>query len=200
MKKQFLLGLSLLVMICSVAFSFKNEVRSYKLEVSNSAIKWTGKKVSGKHWGTVALKDGNFKTEGGKLIGGEFVINMNTITVDDIKNEEYNAKLKGHLQSEDFFSVEKFPEAKFVITKAQPKKSENGNYEITGDLTIKGITNSISFPAQLDINGSAIQGNADLKFDRTKWNIRYGSGNFFTGLGDNMIYDDVELSVTIAAK
>ncbi|BDD05005.1 YceI family protein [Aureibacter tunicatorum] len=194
MKKVLYIALAL------ITFAFTN-ASAQTVDSKKSSIQWTGEKVTGKHWGHINIKSGDVETKNGKLVGGHFVINMNSITCDDIENKDYNQKLVGHLKNEDFFDVAKFPEAKFVITKAVEKKGKNGNnYEITGDLTIKGISHSITFPARVDIKGNSATANASVDIDRTKWNVKYGSGSFFDNLGDRTIYDEFNLKISLATK
>lgn len=175
---------------------------SLKVDTKKSVVKWEGKKVTGQHNGTINIADGTLTVENNKLTGGQFAMDMNSITNEDLTDASYNAKLVGHLKSDDFFSSEKHPKATFKITKVTPianaKDGEN-NYEITGDLTIKGITNSVSFPANVKIAGNKAEAVATVVVDRTKWDVRYGSGKFFEGLGDKMIYDDFTLNVKLVA-
>jgi polyisoprenoid-binding protein YceI len=196
MRKNLLLSA---VAVVSVFFAFTAARKEVKIDTANSKIEWVGKKVTGRHNGTVMIKEGALLTEGGKLTGGEFIIDMTSIKVLDLEGE-YNAKLKGHLMSDDFFSVEKNPTAKFVITSVNESTETDATHFISGDLTIKGITNKITFPATVSQKGDKVTANASFAIDRTKWNVRYGSGSFFDGLGDNMIYDDFELTVSLASK
>ena len=128
------------------------------------------------------------------LISGEFEADMTTISNTDITEAEYHKKFIDHMLSDDFFGVEKFKTAKFVFKKA--KKLKNNNYKLTGDLTIKDKTESVTFDAVATKDNAS----AKLTFDRTKYGIKYGSGKFFQNLGDKMIYDDVQLEVTLTAK
>lgn len=196
MRKNLLLSA---VAVVSVFFAFTAARKEVKIDTANSKIEWVGKKVTGRHNGTVMIKEGALLTEGGKLTGGEFIIDMTSIKVLDLEGE-YNTKLKGHLMSDDFFSVEKNPTAKFVITSVNESTETDATHFISGDLTIKGITNKITFPATVSQKGDKVTANASFAIDRTKWNVRYGSGSFFDGLGDNMIYDDFELTVSLASK
>ncbi|MCA1762654.1 MAG: YceI family protein, partial [Flavobacteriales bacterium] len=128
---------------------------------------------------------------------------MTTIVVTDIKDADTNAKLTGHLNSPDFFSVEKFPEGTFEATGFTPIKGASGeepNYTVKGNLILKGKSDVVEFPALIKIDGDKLVANGKITFDRTKWNIRYGSGSFFDGLGDNMIYDDVDLNFVLSAN
>ena len=125
---------------------------------------------------------------------------MTSIVNLDIENSEKNAQLVGHLNSADFFNIEEFPTAKMEITSVKKQKSENSNYEITGDLTIKGIKNSIVFPSKVEIDGDIVSATAKIVFDRSKYDVRYGSGSFFDDLGDKIIYDDIELGVELIAN
>ena len=170
---------------------------SFKVNTDKSKLEWVGKKVTGQHDGTVLIKSGSLETDGKTISGGNFVIDMTSIKVLDIKDPEYNGKLQGHLESDDFFSVSSHPEAKFVLTQAEKREKD---YLITGDLTIKGITHSISFPANIVLKNSGFIADADFTIDRTKWDIKYGSGSFFSDLGDKTINDDIEFSLYLVSK
>jgi polyisoprenoid-binding protein YceI len=160
-----------------------------------------GKKVTGQHNGTVALKSGKVDLDGKTLKGGKFEIDMNSIVVEDLKDPTYNAKLTGHLKSDDFFGVAKFPTSTFVITSVKPVKNEkDATHEITGDLTIKGITQPVTFPAKVEFKDGEAHAKGKAMVDRTKYNIRYGSGKFFENLGDKMISDNFEMDLDLAAK
>ncbi|MGJ8592792.1 MAG: YceI family protein [Aquaticitalea sp.] len=161
-----------------------------KVDVTNSKITWTGHKVTGQHDGTLTLKEGTLQFNDNKLAGGSFVMDMTSLTVTDLEGDS-KGKLTGHLKSDDFFSVEKHPESTFVITKVEGK---DGKYKVTGDLTIKGITNPATFDMMVKDNNTAT---ANLKVDRTKYDIKYGSASFFDGLKDKAIYDDFDLNVTL---
>lgn len=170
---------------------------TYKIDTEASKVSWLGKKVTGQHNGTVQLKSGSFEFEDGKLTGGTFTVDMTTIVSEDLEGE-WKQKLEGHLKSDDFFGVEQYPNALLVIQKA--KAQGGGKYEVTGDLTIKGKTETITFPAQLTEAGDKVYGLANLTIDRSKFDVRYGSGSFFDDLGDKTIYDNFDLTVNIVAS
>lgn len=170
-----------------------------KVDTKKSKLEWLAKKVTGQHNGEVAIESGTLSVENDALVSGDFTINMTTISVIDIENADYNQKLKDHLNSPDFFNTGEFPEAKFSITSAKKVSTDKGNYEITGNLTIKGITNSVTFPANVEISKNKIKAVATITFDRAKFDVRYGSGSFFDNLGDKTIYDDVEMTVSLEA-
>ena len=165
-----------------------------------STIKWLGKKVTGQHTGTVKLKDGQLTQDKGKVTG-TFNIDMTTIVDEDLTDATYNGKLIGHLKSEDFFNVEKFPTATFKITSAVEKKGANdNNYEIIGDLTIKGITKPITFPAHLVLSPAGFIAKATLNVNRTLYDIKYGSKSFFASIGDKAIEDNIAFDLYVVSK
>jgi polyisoprenoid-binding protein YceI len=168
--------------------------QSYSVDTKLSTLKWTGKKVAGEHYGTIALKSGSLEVKNDKIVSGTFIIDMNSIVNADLESEEYNAKLVGHLKSDDFFGVKTYPTAKLEITGSTPFK--NGEAKVNGKLTIKKITLPVEFTAKKNDKTYT----ATVTVDRTKYNIRYGSGSFFDNLGDNMIYDDFILEVKIITK
>lgn len=176
---------------------------NFKIDSKKSIVRWKGNKVVGGHWGDVDLKSGNLAIEKGQLVGGSFVIDLNTITALDLKEDEGKSKLEGHLKSDDFFAVSKFPSASFSITKvekiANAKRGSN-NYNITGDLTIRDKTHSISFPAIIETKGTWTSAKAEFSIDRTKWDIKFNSGNFFKDLGDKMIKDEIEFVISLSAN
>ncbi len=194
MKK--LLLLTLFALFSSVLVLFSQDI--YNANTKESVIRWEGRKLFGGHWGDVLIKSGNLEFKNNKLSGGSFVIDMNSIVVLDLDENGGKSKLEGHLRSDDFFSVDKYPTSEFVITNVKDRK--NNKYEITGDLTIKGITHSIKFPATINIKNNRLEARAEFKIDRTKWDIRYGSGKFFDNLGDRMIRDDIIFKVKLIAN
>lgn len=161
-----------------------------KVDASKSTINWVGKKVTGSHEGTITLKEGTLIFKGKKLVGGNFTVDMTTINTTDLEGKG-KANLDGHLKSDDFFGVEKFPTATLVIKSLGEKG--NGVYAVTADLTIKGKTESIKFDLTVGKNAAE----TSLKVDRTKYGIQYGSGSFFDNLGDKTINDEFELKVKL---
>ncbi len=171
---------------------------TYKVDTTSSVIVWKGYKVTGEHTGTVKLKNGEFQFADGKLSGGSFEVDMNTITCTDLEGGMAE-KLVGHLKSDDFFGVQKYPTARFVITKAFPVDTK-GNYRITGNLTIKETTKEVKFNAVITESNGQVKATGKLTIDRSEFNVRYGSGSFFDNLGDKTIYDEFDLNVTVVAK
>lgn len=168
----------------------------YKVDSKQSKLVWTGKKVTGEHTGLAPVSGGTVLLgEGGKLQGGQFQISLKDLTVTDITDPDNNAKLVGHLKGDDFFAVAKYPTAQFVITSASP--AGDGNYDVTGKLTIKGITNDVNFPVKIRADKDKLTATAKVTIDRTKYDIKYKSKNFFENLGDKTIYDDFTLDVTL---
>ena len=170
----------ILSLILSIAFLAQSQDGQFKADIKKSSLQWTGKKVAGEHTGNIALKSGELSLQKGKISSGKFDIDMRSITCTDIKDAEYNKKLIGHLNSDDFFSVQKFPVASFLIKEAKTKDGKN--YTIKGDLTIKGISNPIEFAAVIEKNKDLITATSFIKINRAKFDIRYGSGSFFQGL------------------
>lgn len=166
--------------------------QNMKVDVKNSVLKWHGEKVTGEHFGTIDLKKGWLSWDSDKISDGEFVIDMTTIANTDLEGTEYKAKLEGHLKSDDFFGIEKFPTAKLVINGSDTFKHNEAN--VTAHLTIKEITHPVEFEVKKDGNWFM----AEIVVNRSKYDVRYGSGSFFDNLGDKMIYDDFTMTVKIA--
>ncbi len=166
------------------------------VDVEKSTITWVGKKVTGKHDGTIKLKEGELKMEDGHLTGGSFVIDMTSMENNDMAGKDGAVKLMGHLKSADFFNVEEHPTASFMITDVVHRGTE-GSYKVVGDLTIKGITKPIKFNTQINEEGGMKVATADIVVDRSEYDVRYGSGSFFDNLGDKTIYDEFELQVKL---
>lgn len=193
MKKNF----AILTLIAAIAFAFTMPKEMLKVDTDASYITWKGYKVTGQHHGKVKLKSGTLEYDNGKLVGGNFEINMTTITNEDLQGGGAD-RLVGHLKSEDFFGVEKYPTAKFVITKIAEAKA--GEYRVKGDLTIKSTTKPVSFNALVSEKEGKQVATATIKIDRSEYDIRYGSGSFFENLGDKTIYDEFDLEVMLVAN
>lgn len=192
-----ILGLLAATMISSVAMAAPT---SFKIDTKASSITWLGSKVTkASHDGNIQFSGGSIEIEKGEIKGGNFTVDMNTITNNDLKDSaEYQAKLVGHLKNEDFFDVQKHPTSTFKITSVAKKSASE--VVIKGDFTMIGKTVAIEFPAKIDIKGDSATGEAVLKLDRTQWGLKYGSGKFFQGLGDKMINDEFQLTMKIVAK
>ena len=169
------------------------ENQKFEIVSTQSNIDWVGKKVTGAHNGTIAVKEGEFILNNGKLAGGKFAIDTTSIKILDVTDPATNAQFAGHLASDDFFSIEKYPEAILKIT------SVSGNH-VEGDLTIKGITHPVAFDAAINVNGDVLIATGKVVIDRTKYGMKFRSGNFFKDLGDTLIYNDFELNVNVTAK
>ncbi len=187
---------TLVVALAFLGFAFTTapKTSTFKVDTQKSIILWNGKKVTGEHSGTIKLAGGTLSLSGTKLAQGSFTIDMTTITSTD----GAGARLEGHLKADDFFGVEKFPTANFVITKVTPAA---GKLTVSGNLTIKGITKALSFPATLAVKGNSLTAVAKgVKVDRTKYDIRYGSKSFFDSIGDKAIDDEFTLDITLVAS
>jgi polyisoprenoid-binding protein YceI len=193
-----LVGVFAAIVIAFTAFANEGngEKTAFTVDTKASKVYWTGKKVSGEHTGYLSIGSGTVYVEGDKVVSANIEMEMNTIEVTDLTGE-WKDKLVGHLKSDDFFSVEKHPKASFKITSV---KSAGSEQQIDGDLTIKGITHKISFPAKVSVHDGGVKAEGTASIDRTKWNIKYGSGQFFSDLGDRMISDEFEIRFELTAK
>ena len=171
------------------------ESGNYILDATNSSLGWKAAfKVGASHSGTIAIKNGNLNINSNtQVASGEFIIDMTNISEGSLSDEESKGKLIGHLMSDDFFSVEKFPIATLKIKEIDDKN------QVTADLTIKGITNEIQFPATITVVNDKLTAEASFEIDRSLWDIRYGSGKFFKDLGDKLIKDEIDISLKIQA-
>lgn len=165
-------------------------------DTMTSLVNRNSKKVGGEHYGTVKLESGLLTFVDGSLMGGSFVIDMTTMTVDDLQGDS-QAWLLNHLKGDDFFSVESYPKATLTITEVTALETEN-SFDVRGDLTIKWITNPISFVATLDEAGTTAT--APIVIDRTLWDIKYRSLRFFSDIADKAIEDEITFTVTLTLK
>lgn len=193
----------------------------YQIDPAQSEVRWVGSKVTGRHPGTVDIQEGSLAVENNQIVGGRFVMDMNTVqATDEAMDEANNKKLSGHLKSEDFFQVEQYPNAVFEITSVEPIgtaslasndtdtdyteyrdynefKVADPTHMITGNLTIKGETKGITFPARISMNNGEIKAKANFNINRTDWGLTYGADR---SLGDKMLYSDFNLGFDIVAK
>ena len=171
----------------------------YSINSLKSALTWTGKQLSTKeHNGTINIKKGEIIIDDNGLIKGGVEINMETINTTDLKGQ-WKDKLDGHLKSPDFFDVEKHPIA-FLKFNGSGSNNSYEEYKFDGELTIKNITHPISFQSVINNINGKLSARANIVFDRSKYDIRYGSGKFFENLGDNMIYDDIAINVSVITE
>ena len=168
------------------------------IDLQASTIHWNASKVTGTHHGAVPFTSGSIDLDGDKVVTAEFTADMNKLHDVDIKDDGLRQRLETHLHSPDFFNTAQFPSATFRSTST---KKTGDEYAITGDLTIKGITKPITFQAKTSEQDGRWVADAEVKVDRTLYDIRYGSGKFFQNLGDSLIYDTFTLQVHfVAAK
>lgn len=191
--------LSALCLTLVTVFAFKPKAAdTFKVDLAGSSVKWVANKVGGSHNGTITPSSGSLIFDGKNLKGGEFVIDMTSITILDLTGNS-NQNLLRHLKNDDFFSVDKFPTANFKITNVTKAGAERVN--VTGNLTIKGITSPITFPATIKAQKNVLVAVAKgVKVDRTKYDIKYRSKNFFGDIGDKAIDDEFILDINLVAK
>jgi polyisoprenoid-binding protein YceI len=202
MQKHISLSLAAIVALTLLSFTVYH-TESFSVDTANSSVQWLAKKVTGQHYGTVKLKSGSLVMNHGTPVGGNFELDMTSITCNDITDPKKNQDLVGHLKNDDFFSVAKFPSATLAISRIIPiqnAKAGENNFELWGNLTIKGITQQVQFPALFTGSHQQVKATAKITIDRTKWNITYKSGTVFPELVDKAIADNVEFEVSIVAN
>lgn len=193
--------LSVLLMLnLQSAFSAeKTKSETFTLSTDATTVEWVGTKVTGEHRGLVKIKEGSkIEVKGEEITKGTIIVDLNSMTVTDITDPEYIQKFLGHMKSADFFNTGKFPEAKLEITKST--KGTDG-LVVEGKMTILGKTQPVKFTAStIKKSGESFNSEAVIKLDRTKFGLKYGSGQFFKDLGDKMIHDEFTLNVKLEAK
>ena len=189
MKTIFKFIINTTLTLISISFSYSQSLNADKTQ---SLIRWYGEELTGKtHFGNLSFNEGRIELQDGLIIGGNFVVNMTSLSVEDLSGGA-KARLEGHLRSDDFFSVDKYPEATLKIS--QKAKVEGDVQKLYGELTIKGIKHAVDFSIILVDKKTAT---ANLTFDRSKYNVRFRSGSFFENLGDKLILDDIRMEVSL---
>jgi len=198
---------------------------TFSVNPENSLVTWTGYKPAGKHYGTIGIKDGELRVDGNDITGGRFVMDLTELEIEDLKGDEENyQKLYGHLQSPDFFDTQNHPEAVFEVTgverysaddqvedqeeyetdntptKASQQMVENPTHWISGNLTMRGNTKNIRFPATVDVNNGSVRAKAGFNIDRTQWKVSYGDESSVTDKAkDTFIYNTVNVGFELQA-
>jgi polyisoprenoid-binding protein YceI len=178
-------------------------VATYKVQPQLSTLGWEGKAVTHGHNGTMQFTGGDLTVRNNQVVGGTVTVDMKTMKATDITDAENHAKFVGHMSSDDFFGVEKNPTATFKITSVAPiagAKADADNATITGDMTIKGVTQKVSFPAKVGVKNGVAAATGKATIDRTKFGLKYGSKSFFDSIGDKAINDDFMLTFNVIAK
>ena len=189
MKTTFKFIITITLTLSSISFSYSQSLTANKTQ---SLIRWYGEELTGKtHFGNLSFKKGQIELQDDLIIGGNFVVNMSSLSVEDLSGGA-KARLEGHLRSDDFFSVDKYPDATLKIS--QKAKVEGDVQKLYGELTIKGIKHAVDFSIILVDKKTAT---ANLTFDRSKYNVRFRSGSFFENLGDKLILDDIRMEVSL---
>jgi polyisoprenoid-binding protein YceI len=172
----------------------------YTLDLESSSIEWTGRNPNTRHFGTLSLSAGSLAVTDDN-ISGNFKIDLNTIRNLSLQGDELQPVLEGHLKSDDFFFVKLFPWARFNLKIARPVENATytlPNYQISGDLELRGITAPLAFSANLfQLEDDSIVADAHFDFDRTRWGIIYGSSRFFKYLGMHVIYDLISVQLKL---
>ena len=165
------------------------------VDLASSIMTWKGTKPTGAHDGTIAFKESSLVLDNGKITGGEFIIDMNTIKNLDLAGSDGAGKIEGHLKAPDFFDIAEYPTSTFVITSVLDVE---GNLAVTGNLTIKDVTKSITIPAKISSeDGVTTFTSALFNIDRADFNVKYGSKRWIEGLKDKFIDDLVEMSFVV---
>jgi polyisoprenoid-binding protein YceI len=175
---------------------------NYTVDAAGSTLGWKGTKVGGAHNGTINITEGTIAVEKNNITAGNFTIDMKTIKVLDLAGTDGEAKLKGHLESPDFFEIEKYPTAKFEITgseKLTEADAQGNNYKIMGNLTIKDVTKNITIPANVTMDANQFTATSKFNVDRTDFGIKYKSGKFDAAVKDKAIGDIMEFDLNLKA-
>lgn len=195
-----LLSLAAAALVAIGANAHVDGTTRYKVDANASTISWHATKVTGEHSGTVGIQNGFLSSEDGALVAANIIADMTQIRCTDLEGE-WADKLVGHLNSEDFFAIEEFKTSSFSLKafKPLPNNEEGMTHEVSGEFTIRDQTHPVTFLAKVtEADGQlTIDGNVEL--DRSKYNVRYGSGSFFDDLGDNLIHDNFTVGFSLVA-
>ena len=176
----------------------------FEINPDDSRAEWMGRNLLNKHDGQIALKAGRLHFVQGELTGGQFVLDMNSITCRDLAGDPMHDVLIAHLRSDDFFDVERYPEARFVITSTERIRNATPgapNLVVRGDLTLKDATRPIEFRAAAGVTPEGRPAAQCLfAIDRTLWNVLYGSGKYFRRLGGHLVNDQIEIQLRIVTR
>jgi polyisoprenoid-binding protein YceI len=175
---------------------------AYKVQPQLSTLGWEGKAVTHGHNGTMQFSNGELLVKGNAIVGGSVTVDMKTMKATDIKDAESQGKFVGHMSSDDFFGVATYPTSTFKIVSVTPIKGaakDADNATIAGDMTIKGVTQRISFPAKVGVKDGKAAATGKVTIDRTKFGLKYGSKSFFESIGDKAIYDTFDLTFNLIA-
>ena len=177
-------------------------IDTLRVDLTETKINWVGRKVTGEHSGTVNLSEGWIIIEANSLKSGQLIFDMNSISNTDIESDEWKQKLENHLKDDDFFAVDSFPKSILNIKSSQVISQENlvNKHQILADLSIRGITEKISFPILLQKSGDIFSAEGHVDIDRTLYNIQYKSGKYFPDLGDRLINDIFSIQFMIRTK
>jgi polyisoprenoid-binding protein YceI len=170
--------------------------------VTEGVVNWSGAHTLKKdgHEGTIAVESGTLLVSEGQLLSGKVTLDMNSITVTDIKDPGERRDLESHLKDSDFFETNKFPKAEFVFNEVLPSKAENFNWVLNGQLTMKGKTKPLTIPVKISLNGDLLQAESPaFPINRTDWGVNFRSGILGT-TRDKMIDDMVPLTLKVAAR
>jgi polyisoprenoid-binding protein YceI len=176
---------------------------AYAVQPQLSTLGWEGKAVTHGHNGTMNFSSGELLVKGNAIVGGTVTVDMKTMKATDIKDAESQTKFVGHMSADDFFGVATYPTSTFKIVSVAPIKGaakDADNATITGDMTIKGVTQRISFPAKVGVKGDLASATGKVTVDRTKFGLKYGSKSFFESIGDKAINDNFDLTFNVIAK
>lgn len=178
--------------------------QNFTVDTAKSSIRFTGNGVGKNHPGKFRISSGTVAVAGDKITGGNFVINIKSLDLEE-EGEMFEKKLHPHLLSGDFFDADKFATSKFEITNIEPYKPsdkdtsivEGANFNVSGNLTIKGETKNITFPAHIELDKNKLKAKADFDIDRTQWKMNYGNDKT---LGDKFISEKVNVELDLKAE
>ena len=186
-----------IIPIICLSFLFAGNGKSFMVDVENTSLRWKGVKVTGSHWGYVTMKEGTVTMEGKNILAGNFSVELSSMTEESMGDSPWKPKLLNHLKSDDFFDVANHPTAHLKLASAVYNQ---GVFLIQGDLTIRGITHSVEFPAVIRFSDLGPRATGQLKIDRIKYNMKFRSGKFFPEIGDKMIFDEFTVDFDVKAK
>jgi len=174
---------------------------SYTVDTDASKVNWVGSElIGGKHTGYINLQDGSLTVNDGNITGGTFTLDMTSITDTDLSPDDGKAKLERHLKSDDFFNVQEYPTGAFEIVEVKAAEGKkDATHQITGNLTMKGITKSVTIPAKINMGENKLMASTpQFTIDRTQWDVMYRSSALNVAK-DKVINDRIGLTIELQA-